>query len=156
MPNDDAGDSRSTSISRAEKARLYRERLARMERRHPSRGKAAGHPVSRERDQGQTRVLESDSLYDEDADCERISPEQVLALLSRIEQHRHQADAAWREFQDWLDCSRDLAIAWNAFTAAGGFTSREFMQFLDGRFQARRSIRKKHLRLIAASREQTR
>ena len=78
-----------------------------------------------------------------------ITVEEVLALLTRIEQHRAQLDADAELLRDWLNGSPQLARAWREFTQAGGISAAEFDQFLHGKFKPRPSGQPhKHLRVL--------
>ena len=77
--------------------------------------------------------------------------DELLDVLKSIERHRDRLAADASYFDGLLISNPELQALWQKFMRAGGVTSRDFRQFLDGRFRCRRIKQRRHLRLVAAA-----
>jgi hypothetical protein len=122
-------------ISRAEKARLHRMRVAAVERRQRQQ--------QLPEDNARTTANKIEARY--------IKSPDVVGLLRSIERNRKALLDALKTLQSWLNKSSEFAESWRDFTSSGGISADDFGHFIDGRFCARRTRQKRHLRLIAGS-----
>jgi hypothetical protein len=92
--------------------------------------------------------------YDDDGESivrKQISLTEFVALLQRIEHHRGQLNADAETLRSWLNNSQ-LAAAWGKFTANGGISCADFLNFMQGKQGPRLSplCQRRHLRLVVS------
>jgi hypothetical protein len=81
----------------------------------------------------------------------QITIEEVQNLLNDMAQHRCALAATAETLADWLAHSDEFAAAWTKFTANGGLTGQDFLDFVNGRLHTRPVRHRRHLRLIAST-----
>jgi hypothetical protein len=170
----DADGDKRPVVSRAEKARLHRKRVAALERRkrrnaesdelsrarqRRRRERTVGSALDRPLTPAEEAAFEQeirDAIGDEDEyqdECDGSEIEEVIELLRRIDEHRLALDRERATLQRWLAGSPALAVDWRRFTSNGGVTAEDFALFAAGRFQQRRTRHKRHLRLVVDNKQ---
>jgi hypothetical protein len=76
--------------------------------------------------------------------------EELIELLESIEQWQHRLVRDRSRLAALLGYTPDLQQRWDQFTRQGGITAKEFEAFLDGKFRARITRQRRHLRLVSS------
>jgi len=136
--------------SRTEKRRLHLKRLQAIERRR-KRHSIKQHSIRQSKLPKKPPPKEhcSDLKGKEEAELDQeIQVQAIIDVLRSMERHRQSLRESETTLSKWLRASPEFSGAWNVFMSAGGISAEDFDKFLDGKFRAKHTRQKRHLRLI--------
>jgi hypothetical protein len=142
-------------VSKAEKARLHKQRVAALERRQ----RRPQQTLPKQSKQPERHFVNEAYYYWKDAahiddfnhDFEVVEARQVLDLLHMIERDRARLHDLTGTLQQWLRGSPELATVWQRFTTTGGSSADDFARYMAGQLQPRYVQSKRHLRLVVSN-----
>jgi hypothetical protein len=143
-------------VSKAEKARLHKQRVAALERRQ----RRPQQTLPKQSKQPERHFVNEAYYYWKDAahiddfdhdDFEVVEARQVLDLLRMIERDRTTLHDHTGTLQQWLRGSPELATVWQRFTTAGGSSADDFARYMAGQLRPRHVQSKRHLRLVVSN-----